>query len=85
MVIIASPPGSGVVSDFKFITDVPAPAAFVVGRRVLEFRGSVKAISPSKWAELLIATHCGENLELSPQAPSGPPGREGATEGEMVR
>lgn len=61
------------VSDFMFITDAPAPEAFAVGKHVLEFRGTVKAISPSKWAELPIATHCGENLDYQPtNCPPGP-------------
>ena len=53
MAAVACPPGSGMVSDFMFITDAPVPGAFAVGKHVLEFRGTVKAISPSKWASCL--------------------------------
>ena len=50
---------------------------------MLEIRGTVKVISPSKRAELLIAKYCGEKLDSQPrncqQRPhgDGPSGRVG--------
>ena len=42
-------------------------ASFALGMLVLEFGGTIKAISPSKWVELLMAEYHDEELDSQPR------------------
>lgn len=73
------PPGSGLLSGLSLQpmsalsrsqTPFVEKIAFATGILVLKLKGAGKAVSPSKWAESVIARCCGQKLGSRPGNPS---------------